>query len=164
MLSLGLLAMIGGCFAYLVVRPSFILRRLGPNSFLFDGYMATKDGWLPKRSIIFWSIVSAPLLVLSFLGLIGMGQRVDANGILDAEYLVPRHHAHAEVVSIELYSQIMAPIGLRVVSNLVVRFRDGSRFTYMPEDNRRLPDTQRVATYVSNHAQVPITVGLTRPK
>jgi hypothetical protein len=157
--GIGALGVVG-----LALRPLLVRRAMGQDAELFDRYMATRERWLPKRAMIFWSVLSTPMVLLGLAGVLWLGDRIDANGILGAEGLIPQRHSYDLVTSIELYSALVVPIGLRQVPNLLVRFRDGSRYSYMPDQDRRLARPDAVAAYISARAKMPVTVGAVRPK
>jgi hypothetical protein len=162
-LSVVILAIVGTAVLGLVVRPILLKRRLAAHGPLFNCYMATEDGWLPHRSAWFWGILTLPLGALGVLSLMGLGDCIDERGILALDGPIPRMRTYEQVTSIELYDQINAPVGLRTVPNMVVRFDDGTAFNYIPGRDRRLPSPSVVGAFISAHSGEPVQIGGVRP-
>jgi hypothetical protein len=165
-MGLAMLAIIAACFCFLVIRPLVLRRRFGPDATVYDCFLATKEGWLPRRSALFFTALSLPIMIMSFITMLSLGACIDDRGMLvthDQNGLVPHFYPYSEVTSIEQYDQMIAPRGHRHIPNLVVRFTNGRQYNYMPDKNQRIPPVMRLAQYISARANLPVTHGTLRP-
>ncbi len=132
---------------------------------LHDRFEATKRGYDDRRAYFVLSAFWAVAGVLFAVGAWGHGTVIDADGIRFKPGFTAVHRIdYGEVVGIGICEKFVAPIGMRDVRNLEVRFsqRPSLRIQDSPRMARR-PPLDEIAAYVSERAGVEIDRGEIRP-
>jgi hypothetical protein len=139
-------------FAELVLLP----RLMGWERALWVRYHATTRNIMPAREAWLVSVSVIPFALVMTALMWNWGTRIDESGIAIEDLPFARRvEPYPNVVAIELYQGVNAPVGVRMGENVLVRFANGETWAF-GSDQSGWAAPRDVADYIAARANKPV--------
>lgn len=100
-----------------------------------------------------------------FFGLsLTLVETIDDRGFRIGGFPTGTLHPFSDIREIAIYDELLAPIGVRSVRNIQIRFQSGEPFRRLAETEEMSVEIEKIAKFCSEKSGVPVTRGGRRPE